>query len=80
MASQPENSGLNHFHMSPTVPFAPVDFGETSMIMMPMPQGVTPHFSFLISYLYLKFEDVTTATVKITVLWAMVPQGLLPTF
>lgn len=77
MALQPENSGLNHFHVSPTVTFAPVDFSETSMIMMPMPQGVTPHFLFSISYLYLRFQDIMTGTVKITVLWDMVPQGLV---
>jgi hypothetical protein len=71
MASHPENSGLNHFHVSPIVPFGQNDFSETSMIMMP--QGVTPHFSFLISYLYMRFEELTTANVKITVLWDVVP-------
>lgn len=52
MALHLENTGLNHFHVSPTVTFAPVYFSETSMIMMLMPQGVTPHFLFSKSYLY----------------------------
>jgi hypothetical protein len=68
VASYPENSGLNHFPMSSTISFEPqCDYDDMK---------VQPTFSFLFS-LYMRFEDLITATVKITVLWDVVACGLV---